>query len=103
MSSTSTFYIAHKCRCALGVEHLRLIGFYADLDILKQFHPQLLKDLAGSAFDAASYAAEALTMFRLLAECSLRKKSSKASGRSTSGSRFLSLVWSGSRIDSDSE
>ena len=95
LCSTSTFYIAHRGRCALGVEHLRLICFYADLDILKQFPPQLLKDLAGNAFDAASYAAAALTMFRLLAECSLRKKSSTASGRSTNGSSFLSAVWSG--------
>ena len=40
LSSTSTFYIAHRGRCALGVEHLRLMNFYADLEILKQITPQ---------------------------------------------------------------
>ena len=35
LDPTSTFYIAHRGRCALGVEHLRLMSFYADLDNLE--------------------------------------------------------------------
>lgn len=96
LSSTSTVYLAHRGRCAVGVECLRFLGFFAELEVLARFPGHLLKDLAGNMFDGASYMATATTIVHILAQCARLK-------RSGSGRRFLSAMWSGSGEASDSD
>ena len=99
LSSSSSIYLCHKGRMAVGIEHLRMVGFFASTAALKEFSSSLLKDLAGNAFDGGCYLAASLTLFRIAAECHTRKKQ-QASQRPR---RLLSAVWSGSACDSDSE
>ena len=87
LTGTTLLYLAHRGRCALGMEHLRVVGFFADPHATKQFPSSLLKDLAGNAFDGGSYLAASIVLLRVLAECHERKQLKGVAPRQL-GSRF---------------
>lgn len=51
-------WLGHRARFALPVEAFRMLGIYFDNEeLLDEFHPSTLRDLAGNAFDSSSFLA----------------------------------------------
>jgi site-specific DNA-cytosine methylase len=100
LSSTSAVYLAHRGRMAVGIEHLRFVGFFAETATLRQFGGSLLKDLAGNAFDGASYLAACTTLFTVLAKCySLQVAGRPSLPKCEGAADLFARVWP----DSDAE
>lgn len=103
LCSTSMLYLTHRGRLAHGVEHLRMVGFFADADKLAAFPSTLLKDLAGNAFDGASYMATFCVTYAILADVHHRRSHRARLARI---SDVFAGIWSqGARAlcDSDSD
>ena len=108
LSVGSRLYLGHRARYACGVEHMRLMGFMIDnfdVEILTNFNSDFLRDLAGNAFDAASYMAASTTMWVTLGELYLRASGAGASiPASKEGTISLGSLWgAGGGSDSDDE
>jgi len=70
LSSGSKCWLGHRGRLALGVEHLRLLGIYFDDEKKLAAHgDNLLRDLAGNAFDSSSFLAAFFALQLFLAQC----------------------------------
>ena len=64
-------YLSHLCRPILGIESLRLQGFWpSNSELLGSFKESLLQNLAGNAFEASCFAAALWCTMWTLARCS---------------------------------
>ena len=77
------FWLAHRCRHLLGAEALSFQGIYIDPDTVSA-DDRLLHDLAGNAFNTASFMHALIALLAIAAE--LDDHGSKASGIAASGS-----------------
>jgi hypothetical protein len=67
-------YLSHKCRPVVGVEALRLQGLWYDRGVTSQFKDELLRSLAGNAFEASCCAAMFWTAFQFKALMHIMKQ-----------------------------
>jgi len=69
-SSGAQYWLGHRARLALGVEHFRLMGIYYPNEAgMFSFPDALIRDLAGNAFDASSFLAAWVALQAVLARC----------------------------------